>query len=62
MINISDKMANTRSKPKRINDIINWDTVDDVDKVCSFSTSFDFFHKNFLSFFIFPLDIKLYSL
>ena len=43
MINISEKMANTRSKPKRINDIINWETVDDVDKVCSNSTSFHFF-------------------
>ncbi|XP_023336351.1 jmjC domain-containing histone demethylation protein 1 [Eurytemora carolleeae] len=33
-------MANTRSKPKRINDIINWETVDDVDKECGESRGF----------------------
>lgn len=28
-------MANTRSKPKRVNDMINWDTIDRIDKECA---------------------------
>ena len=33
---ISEKMTQTRSKPKRLNDLIKWDTVDDIDKVYQF--------------------------